>query len=65
LLQKNEFCKSKPKTNQNADFGKPDFAKKWQRQRNRDNFTNSTYLKLCKKKTRQFLEPTKPTTNKN
>jgi hypothetical protein len=28
LLQKNEFCKSKPKTNQNADFGKPDFAKK-------------------------------------
>jgi len=64
LAIKNEFCESKPQTNQNADFGKPDFAIKRQRQRNRDNFTNSTYPKLCEKKTRRFREPTQPTMNK-
>jgi hypothetical protein len=50
--------------NQNADFAKPDFTQNRQRQRKRDNFTNTIYPKLCKKKTRRFREPTKLTTNK-
>jgi len=54
---------TKTQINQSEDFGKPDFAEKRQRQRNRQNFTNSTYLKLCEEKTRQFWEPAKPTTN--
>jgi hypothetical protein len=45
---------TKTQINQSEDFGKPDFAEKRQRQRNRQNFTNSTYLKLCEEKTRQF-----------
>ena len=53
----------KATNNQNANFGKPDFAQNGQRQRNRVNFTNSTYPKLCYKKTSRFWEPTKPTVN--
>jgi hypothetical protein len=40
--------------NPNADFGKPDTTKRQQRQRNRDNFTNSIYQKLCEKRQADF-----------
>jgi hypothetical protein len=49
-LAKKRLCQ----TNQNADFGKPDFDKKRQSQRNRDNFTNSTYQNFREKKSNQF-----------
>ena len=54
LATKSGLDRIKTQTNQNTDFGKPDFAKTEQSQRNRQNFTNSTYLKLCYKKTRRF-----------
>lgn len=49
-LAKKRLCQ----TNQNADFGKPDFDKKRQSQRNRDNFTNSTDQNYREKKPNQF-----------
>ena len=64
LAEKNGLCQSKPQTNQNEDFQKPDITKRQQRQRSRDNFTNSTYQNFCRKKTNQFWKPTKPTANK-
>ena len=60
---KSELCKTKPQTNQNDNFGKPDFAKKRHSQWSQDNFTNSTYQKLYRKKTSQFWEPTITTKN--
>jgi hypothetical protein len=44
---KNGLCQSKPQTNQNKNFGKPDITKRQQRQRNRDNFTNSIDQNFC------------------
>ena len=48
---------------------KQNLPKRWitkngQSQRSRDNFKNSIYQNLCRKKTSRFWKPTQPTTNK-
>jgi hypothetical protein len=64
LATKNGLDQTKPQTNLNNNFWKPDTTKRQQRQWNRDNFTNSTYQNFCRKKASRFWEPRKPTTTK-